>query len=226
MQALQFLILTAARVGEVLGATWDEINLADKVWTIPAARMKANKEHRVPLERLPPSTCCATPTPKPAIRTCSSASMQATLEPPCHGARLGADQVGCHRARFPIQFVLRLRARAHGACQPCHRTEPCPCRRRCGRAGVPARRHVRQAPQAHGRMGVRSAPARQSKRRNGWCRCVRCQRMWTRHERKKTSRRTARTGSGVAKICNCLAPRTTFLRAWNAWSLIGKTVCR
>jgi integrase len=48
-RALEFLILTAARTGEVLGATWDEINLADKVWIIPAARMKGGAEHKVPL---------------------------------------------------------------------------------------------------------------------------------------------------------------------------------
>ena len=47
--ALQFLILTAARSGEVLRATWDEVNLATEVWTIPAGRMKGGKEHRVPL---------------------------------------------------------------------------------------------------------------------------------------------------------------------------------
>jgi len=47
--ALQFLILTATRTGEVRGARWTEINLADRVWTIPAERMKAKKEHRVPL---------------------------------------------------------------------------------------------------------------------------------------------------------------------------------
>jgi integrase len=46
---LEFTILTTARVGEVLGATWDDIILADKVWRIPAARMKARREHRVPL---------------------------------------------------------------------------------------------------------------------------------------------------------------------------------
>jgi integrase len=43
------LTLTAARSGEVTGAVWDEINLSDKVWVIPADRMKADKEHRVPL---------------------------------------------------------------------------------------------------------------------------------------------------------------------------------
>jgi integrase len=48
-QALEFAIFTAARTGEVLGATWDEIDLGAKVWTIPAERMKAGREHRVPL---------------------------------------------------------------------------------------------------------------------------------------------------------------------------------
>ena len=47
--ALEFVILTATRTNEVLGATWDEIDLDKAVWTIPAARMKAGKEHRVPL---------------------------------------------------------------------------------------------------------------------------------------------------------------------------------
>lgn len=48
-RALEFLILTAARSGEVLGATWAEIDLEAKLWTVPASRMKAGKEHRVPL---------------------------------------------------------------------------------------------------------------------------------------------------------------------------------
>jgi len=48
-RALEFLILTAARTGEVIGARWSEINFLDKAWTVPAARMKANREHRVPL---------------------------------------------------------------------------------------------------------------------------------------------------------------------------------
>lgn len=48
-KAFEFLILTAARYGEVLGAKWGEIDLAAKVWTIPAERMKAGREHRIPL---------------------------------------------------------------------------------------------------------------------------------------------------------------------------------
>jgi integrase len=48
-RALEFLILTAARSGEVRGATWDEIDLEAGVWTVPAERMKGGREHRVPL---------------------------------------------------------------------------------------------------------------------------------------------------------------------------------
>lgn len=47
--ALEFMLLTAARTGEVIGARWDEIDFAAKVWTVPANRMKAGVEHRVPL---------------------------------------------------------------------------------------------------------------------------------------------------------------------------------
>jgi integrase len=47
--ALQFTILTAARSGEVRGASWSEIDLTKKVWKIPASRMKMKREHRVPL---------------------------------------------------------------------------------------------------------------------------------------------------------------------------------
>lgn len=47
--ALRFLVLTAARSGEVRGAEWGEIDFKHAVWTIPASRMKAKREHRVPL---------------------------------------------------------------------------------------------------------------------------------------------------------------------------------
>jgi integrase len=48
-RALEFTISTAARTAEVLGARWGEIDLDDKIWTVPAERMKADREHRVPL---------------------------------------------------------------------------------------------------------------------------------------------------------------------------------
>jgi integrase len=49
--ALEFAVLTAARSGEVLGARWDEFDLERAVWTVPATRMKAGREHRVPLSQ-------------------------------------------------------------------------------------------------------------------------------------------------------------------------------
>ena len=49
--ALQFLVLTATRTSEVLNATWAEVDLDNAVWTIPADRMKAGREHRVPLSK-------------------------------------------------------------------------------------------------------------------------------------------------------------------------------
>jgi integrase len=48
-RVLEFQILTAARSGEVVAARWDDINMSTRVWTIPGERMKAGREHRVPL---------------------------------------------------------------------------------------------------------------------------------------------------------------------------------
>jgi integrase len=48
-RALEFAILTAGRTGEVIGACWREIDTIEKIWTVPAQRMKADREHRVPL---------------------------------------------------------------------------------------------------------------------------------------------------------------------------------
>jgi integrase len=48
-RALEYAILTAARTGEVIGATWSEIDLEGRLWTIPGVPMKAGREHRVPL---------------------------------------------------------------------------------------------------------------------------------------------------------------------------------
>jgi len=50
-QALEFAVLTAARSGEVRGATWSEIDIGAALWTIPAPRMKPGREHRVPLSK-------------------------------------------------------------------------------------------------------------------------------------------------------------------------------
>jgi integrase len=50
-RALEFLILTAARSGEVRGARWSEFDIASALWVVPAERMKAGREHRVPLSK-------------------------------------------------------------------------------------------------------------------------------------------------------------------------------
>ncbi|MEB0010643.1 integrase arm-type DNA-binding domain-containing protein [Glaciimonas sp. Gout2] len=60
-RGVEFGILTAARSGEVRGATWDEVDLTTKVWTVPAERMKGGKEHRVPLSTAAFDLLCATP---------------------------------------------------------------------------------------------------------------------------------------------------------------------
>jgi integrase len=55
--ALEFCILTAARSDEVLGARWSEIDLKNKIWAVPANRMKAGREHRVPLACITGAGC-------------------------------------------------------------------------------------------------------------------------------------------------------------------------
>jgi integrase len=76
-RALMFTILTAARSGEVIGATWQEIDLDAKVWTIPAARMKAGREHRIPLSE-----------PALAILTAMAAGRSGYLFPGDRGPKL------------------------------------------------------------------------------------------------------------------------------------------
>ena len=60
-RALEFALLTAARSGEVRGAQWSEIDIDRGLWTIPGTRMKAGKEHRVPLSKLAIQVLCAQP---------------------------------------------------------------------------------------------------------------------------------------------------------------------
>jgi integrase len=101
-QALAFCILTATRTGEVLGALWSEIDIAAKVWTVPAARMKAAREHRVPLsdgalailEALSPARTSGFVFPSPRYaRPLSHVAMARAL------TRLGAERVTVHGFR-------------------------------------------------------------------------------------------------------------------------------
>lgn len=79
-KALEFAILTAARSGEVRHATWDEIDLTAKTWTIPGERMKAGKEHCVPLSSAAVKLLKATkktesPLVFPSVRLCALSDM-------------------------------------------------------------------------------------------------------------------------------------------------------
>lgn len=65
-RALEFAILTVARSGEVRGAVWSELNLAEALWTVPAQRMKSGREHRVPLSKPAVTLLRALPKGKPA----------------------------------------------------------------------------------------------------------------------------------------------------------------
>ena len=103
-KALAFAILTAARSGEVLGATWDEIDLNGSIWTVPASRMKAGKTHRAPLSR--PSGR----DPQGAIRDARKERARlpgraASVSPRGDGAQAGHGEVRrgpVHSARLPL----------------------------------------------------------------------------------------------------------------------------
>jgi integrase len=118
-RALEFAILTAARSGEVLGARWDEFDLAAKVWTVPAERMKAGKEHRVPLSdaaiaALPERTGgLVFPGVKPGQPVTGTALWKAIKRPgfTVHGFRSTFSQWSAERTSYP--FEVREMALAH-----------------------------------------------------------------------------------------------------------------
>ena len=95
-RALEFVALTVVRVGEAVGATWTEIDLEAKTWTIPAQRMKSRREHRVPLsepaigilEALPriEGSHHLFPSPRPKRSLSESALLKALESTDWHGA--------------------------------------------------------------------------------------------------------------------------------------------
>lgn len=98
--AFRFLVLTAARNGEVRGATWSEIDLDEKLWVIPATRMKAGVEHRVPLSTTAMDILAAAK----ELEACAGD----LLFPSCRGRTL-------HHATFnQLLHGLRIAAVPHG----------------------------------------------------------------------------------------------------------------
>jgi integrase len=100
-RALEFAILTAARSNEVRGATWSEIDMEKKEWTIPKSRMKAGKEHSVPLsdeavdllKKLPRFEDCEIVFPSPRLKHFSDAVFSALLD------RMGRKDITAHGFR-------------------------------------------------------------------------------------------------------------------------------
>jgi integrase len=88
-RAVEFAILNAARTAEVLGATWPEIDLPGRLWTIPAHRMKGDREHRVPLS--------------PA----AMALLEATDPPERHGFLFPGERTGARPSENAMWNVLR-----------------------------------------------------------------------------------------------------------------------
>ena len=153
-KALEFTILTAARSGEVRGAHWSEIDFQERVWTVPAGRMKAGRLHRVPLSEAALSVLREMqPLARdddpifPGARVGTGLSdMSLTAVLPAHGARRA------YGTRFS-QHLPRLgrggdRLPARGG-----RSRARPHAQRQSRGRLPARRFVREAASAHGRLG-------------------------------------------------------------------------
>jgi integrase len=96
--ALRFLILTAARSGEVRGAEWSEIDFDLAVWMIPASRMKAKRQHRVPLsnaalEVLQEARQCLPPTPTNLIFSNHKGGVLSDMSLTAVMRRMGVDAV-------------------------------------------------------------------------------------------------------------------------------------
>jgi integrase len=116
-RALEFTILTAARTGETIGARWSEIDFDNATWTVPAGRMKASKEHRVPLSKPALQLLADVPREKnnpfifigPYKAGLSNMAMAATLQ------RMGRNDITVHgfRSTFRTWAGERTRYQAH-----------------------------------------------------------------------------------------------------------------
>jgi integrase len=121
-RALEFAILTATRTGEVIGATWAEINMDERLWIIPGARMKAGKEHRVPLSSRALAILKALPKGEPGDRVfpLSNMAMLKLLgrmkrdDLTVHGFRSTFSDWCAERTAYPAEFREMALAHAIG----------------------------------------------------------------------------------------------------------------
>jgi Arm DNA-binding domain/Phage integrase family len=147
-RALEFLILTAARTGEVRFARWSEFDLAERVWTIPGERMKGGKAHRVPLSDR------ALPARASARRRCGVPWSQQwrVHEPGRDGGPAGEAAPGCDGAWVPFDLP-RLGGRDDRLPEPRSGTGLGARYRERRRGRLPARRSVRETASTDARMG-------------------------------------------------------------------------
>ena len=151
--AFEFLILTAARTSEVLGSRWDEIDFGKKVWSIPGARMKMGREHRVPLasrcveilrraKELPAGSDFVFP---------GAFSRKASVE---YGLSYGfaADGPRRHRSRLPLG-VPGLGGGMHELSQRRLRDGARPYNPKQDRSGLSAGRSLGETGSPYGRLG-------------------------------------------------------------------------
>lgn len=108
--ALEFLMLTAARTGELLGASWDEFDLDNGVWTVSAERMKARREHRVPLsaraiEILRARQGDAQPFPLSSMALLMLLRRMGRKDITAHGFRSSFRDWAAERTNFPNEVV-------------------------------------------------------------------------------------------------------------------------
>jgi integrase len=153
-RSLELAILSAARTGEVISARWIEVDFDGHLWAIPAGRMKAGNEHRVPLSDAALAILRRSAEDPPG-RVCFSREQDRPADQQ-HGDVDAVTADGPRRfngARVPIKLP-RLGGRAHYLRGRGCRDGAGARRVRQGRGGLQTRRSIREAPRVDGRMGA------------------------------------------------------------------------
>ena len=118
-RALEFTILTAARLGEMLGATWGEIDLKGKVWTIQSERMKAGRAHSVPLSPRAVTILEGLPRAGDTVFSVSAMTVQRLMrgmrgDATIHGFRSSFRDWAGNETNFPRELAEQALAHAVG----------------------------------------------------------------------------------------------------------------
>ena len=152
-RALELAVLTASRTSTVTGAVWSEFDLANRVWRIPAQRMKAERDHSVPLSDRAMAILAALPREAGNDRLFGGRAKGGAL-----GDRAMARVLRASSRRRRRSCTASARRSAIGrtrrpASEPRHRIVAGAHDRKQGRSRLPARRPLREADQAHARLG-------------------------------------------------------------------------